>query len=702
MFQRFRKHQRLLFGVVTILAICSILFFGIYSPDLVPPPEAIPDRPVGKAIDGSPISSRECKDLVRLIASDMQNFSLEGPNLLNPAILQKELLEPGIGELLATAYFSRLQSSLQEKLHRVHNYHLYVHPQNPSISLLKLWERYQPHLAQAFKDLKQEESATPHTFSLLVRLYQEAGKAPPELMRRLLLYYEAESRTPHDPSLNHRDLSLFGFHSLSDWFSQPFLELTAEWILNAAIAAEEQGWAVSLVEAKADLRHNFSTVWNRLSEEERKNISYEQSLHALGMDEERAAHLWTKVLLSRALLQTTARATFLDPLAEEALNTYAEEGLRLDTYRWPKEFSLRTMEDLALFQTYLHAIAKTSSLLTLPEELRPMAEIEKLHPELFQTSYRVELAQIDNESLWEGFGAKQLLLWQLDPMHWEMMRTQFSALPIALERNARMHVLETLAPSLKQEVDAYSRTLVANERALLLHAALHEAPYQETIVTVSLQSSSLADIANTKSFASLLERACRGEEEAQHALSSYAGQKALYAIRNVTPFEPTRLMTFKEVKESSTLSKSLPRKEEAARTLFMPLLIAIDRQQQETRWTEGQGPFSFYASHRLVVPTEQELIARQSGATPSTLFSMECEEQIVLRKKVPALFALPCGSWSSIESSPLGTLQFSHIKEKVPPAHLLPRTEARDDLLTHDAARHIAGQLLQRMQQTSP
>lgn len=693
MFTFFQSYQRFLFACIALLATVSVLFFGIASSDVAPLP-SVP-KTTRPALNGASISTQDCIDLARLLAGDARHFGAEGPHLSNPGVLQRDILETGIGELLATAYADTLRAPLQEKLDRIRAFHPYIHPLNRAICLEDLWARFHPSLASAFKALQNEEAVSSRTFSQLMALHRAAEQISPELFRHWLRYCETEMHTSPDASLRDRDLSIAGFHTLADWFSGRFLEIASEWILNAAIAAEAEGWTISLEEARSDLRHHFKTAWGQLTQEEKSFFSYEGEWQRLGLSEERAVQLWRRLLLAHAFLQTSAEELTADPFTEREIQAYSNEGRLIETYSWPAELSFRTMEDLVLFQTYLHAIALPPVLpLALPQTLRPLSEIETYHPELFHSSYQVHLARIPKAELSAQFGAKQRLLWQLEDAHWTALTARFTILPQTHDKTARIEALETLTPSLKKEVNLYSRALFLEEQQETLISLLIAAPSQETTLFVSPHSASLPDILNTKSFATLLERASQGDQEATHALLSYAGEDTLYAITHVERLAEPRLMTFQEVKETHALHKSLPRTEEETRALLKPLLLAMD-DALHSQWSPGEGPFSFYATHRLWVPTHEELALRKQGQVPHALLTMQSNDTHCRRHEAPAFFTPPLDSWSDVDVSATGALTFTHIKAELPP---LEEPAPTTTPLTRDATLHLAHTLLQRLQ----
>src|SRR6266404_8175601 len=117
----FRKYQRTFFIIVTITIIISFTFFGTYS--AVAGSSEVPNKVIGKGIDGSEITQREFAALCRLIASSpLDHPQGKIPHLLNDSVIQKDLMATGMGMILARRYFDELKPDLDIRLAKMKGY----------------------------------------------------------------------------------------------------------------------------------------------------------------------------------------------------------------------------------------------------------------------------------------------------------------------------------------------------------------------------------------------------------------------------------------------------------------------------------------------------------------------------------------------------------------------------------------------------
>ena len=99
-----------------------------------------------------------------------------------------------------------------------------------------------PALKAEVAALQAETEATPAVFGHLVKLYQFQSHLHPEMLRRILIYqHQQYPWLTIDQRLSYEDLALFGFHSAADWFGRDFVDLIAEFILNAAVPRKKKG-----------------------------------------------------------------------------------------------------------------------------------------------------------------------------------------------------------------------------------------------------------------------------------------------------------------------------------------------------------------------------------------------------------------------------------------------------------------------------
>ena len=288
MLEFFRKYQRSFFFAIAIAVIASFSFFGTSGAisSMAPQEE---DRVLGKAIDASDVHFLEMQALVRFISADREDLANRSApfNLLNDGVLRRDLIGAGVAAVLVEEQFDLLKPELEPKFQRMKSFKGYEHPEAPFLSSKGVWERFIPALNREWSVVQSAEEMSPELFTHAARLYQLQSSFPSEWLRRVLLMQEQQYKgLPQDPRLRQDDLSLFGFHSATDWFGKRFLDLMGHFIHNAAIEAEQKGIAVTLEEAKSDLRRIYAESTTKIRAAKLPlQITYKEQLQLLRMDE---------------------------------------------------------------------------------------------------------------------------------------------------------------------------------------------------------------------------------------------------------------------------------------------------------------------------------------------------------------------------------------------------------------------------------
>lgn len=489
MLEFFRKYQRYFFVFISIVIIASFSFFGTFS-TVSSEGEKREDRLLVHAVDGSDLMLSQVQALSRFIASDGEDFDRAGsiPNLCNNGVIRYDLLRSGLADLLAASYFGSLKEEFASRLDRAKRFRPYVHAEIPFLSAEGVWERFLPAMNKELNTLKQETEVSPATFSHLSRLYQQQSYLTPESLRRVLFFQQRQFGGKVDPRLQYEDLSLFGFHSVSDWFSRDFIDLVSQFILNAAQVAKAKGFSVTIEEAKGDLLCNFQTAVQKQGlAKSNPQLSFAQHLCSLGFDERSAAEVWQKVLLFRRYFQGVAQAAFVDRLPYRDFASYARETALISLYQWPAALRLKNLQDLIEFQTYLLAVSpRLKNPLALPSEFYAIEEIRERHPELVQVHFRAKIAEIPLAEIGLRAAVKEVWEWQCEEQNWKEMRNVFSFLPIAAAREERFRSLEKLSASQRSQVDALARLRLLDRHPEWIEEAWAAAPVQDQTIRLSL------------------------------------------------------------------------------------------------------------------------------------------------------------------------------------------------------------------------
>jgi len=737
----FRKYQKYFFVFITAVIIASFSFFGTFS--AVSREEKREDRQVGRAVDGSAIMLSEIQALARFIGADREDGAVQGavPNLCNDGVVRCDLLRTGLAELLAGAYYESIREDMNARLDKAKRFRPYSHPQYPFLSSQAVWRQFNPAMNEEMAALREEPESSVGVFSRLSRLYQQQSFLTPEALRRVLYFQHQQLGLQIDQGLQYADLSLFGFHSLSDWFGRDFLILAAEFILNAAASAEQKGVKVSLEEAKGDLIANYQESLRKIQPDPLKPFpSFSQHLWTLGFDETGAAEVWRKVLLFRHYFQDVSNAAFVDRLPYKDFASYARETATVALYRWPDPMRLKTMQDLIEFETYMNAVALPSDEpLSLPSVFHPMELIEDDYPELVQASFKAKVREVSLAEAALRAQVKEVWEWELDEKNWDGLKAAFSFLSQGCTREERFHALGKLTPAERASIDAFARSKILGQHSEWRDEALEAAESAETAVSISKASCSLAKVEKPWRLATLLRRAAEGDEEAKTELSSYSDDgKTIYRIEEVEKLSDPRVLTFAEAKSQKLLAKISERslsaayakirvsnpskfqtkegawkpfsevKGEVAKSVYSYVFKAIEQLDKTAEWSDG-----LYAEMRLLPsmrdayrklqgqPLDPRWVALEATDSYEDQFKLERTELPIQRTSQEVwmkekAFAMTPNEWSPIRIPPQGEISFFYLVDKKPSDNLvLDQISFGKEMIAADAQRFLAQKLLE-------
>lgn len=494
----FRKYQWYFFLVITIVVVISFSFFGTYN---TLSSNSWREQVAFRAVNGSDITRMEVDDMATFLASDTDDraiYGVWGYNFLNDGVIRKDFLQTGLAQELVAAYRAELQEDLQKRLVKEHKFRPYTNPQARFLSMENAWNHFMPEITSYFQTLKSGQNATdPEVFEARVKLFLAEKKFPPNVMKQVLRYQESQFDwlTP-DPTLERTDLSLFGYHHMEDWFGPRFTRLLSQFIINAAILAEQKGYSVSKNEVLADLVRNTDMSFQQNKTNPYLGVAtpqeyFNEQLRRLGMDQGGAIKVWQQVMLFRRYFHDVGNSALVDALVSQKFNDYAKETIQLDLYRLPQELRLSDYAALQKFETYLNAVSKPAKddALALPTTFLPASEVSKKHPELVQKRYVLEIAQVNKRNLQSRVGIKETWNWELDEKNWTELKKEFPELATkkSATREERLAALDGLDSITRARVDSFARNSIVDSHPEWLSKALEEAPYQTKVIGVRLE-----------------------------------------------------------------------------------------------------------------------------------------------------------------------------------------------------------------------
>lgn len=729
----FQKYQRFFFIFVTVIVVASFAFFGV-SDTFSRGENVVEDVQIGKTCDGSPMMLLEVQRLSRFIAVDREDGAM--PNLCNDGVIRKDLLRTGVADLLAADYFDGLKDDLKQRMTRAEQYRGYEHPEAPFISSRAVWDRFMPSISKELDAMKGEKEVSSSTFSHLSHLYQQQAACPPEFLKRVLMYYAAQaSWVKPDPYLQHADFSLFGFHSISDWFGSNFVDLCAQFILNGARYAEKKGYQVSLEEAKGDLIRNFQASMQMYKNRYDPSLTLGGHLRSLGMHERDAVEAWRTVLLFRRYFHAIGGSAFVDSLPYREFAAFAKETSVVQKYEWPSSLHLKTAQDLIDFQVYLQAIGGRLNEIALPHSFLDKEIIAKQTPEFVQTTYRMKVARVSLEEVGLRATRKQILDWQTKDEHWKILAVAFPFLEKAEGRDARFHCLENLSLEQRKKVDLRARLEWARENFEAVDESLRACPSQEKIVSIANNWISLPDIAHPSELAVLLDLASQGDEEIKCLLEKYSEQgNVFYRLEAIEKMTEAHVLTFQEAKELGVATLVADRfleeeykkirsrypsqfqvkegewklfssvKEDVARLIFKDLIQKLGGEKES---------LAYYASHRLEIPAKEALAVFQKNGG----VSQECEDPIQNQFKFvkneclvqrttkdewmkEQVFIMTPNEWSQVYVPADGNITFFYFERKQENQEpILEQISFGKEVIAADAQKYVATTLLAKAKQ---
>lgn len=571
----FRRYQRYFFLVITVVIIISFSFFGTYS---TLGSNTWREQVAFKAINGHDVTRSDVDEMALFLATDNEDKMLYGgvwgPNFLNDGVIRKDFLETGLAQELALAYQDDLQEDIGKRLAKEKKYTLYSHPQMPFLGVESVWSYFAPQMSVYFNALQAAQNGLDlAAFNNRVNLYLAEKQLPAPTLRYILRYQEKQygDWLKPDDRLNQIDLSLFGYHTLEDWFGSHFTRLISEFIINAAILAEKQGYDVSKAEVLTDLVRNTQMSYQQNQNNPNLGVTspeeyLSEQLRRLNMDQARAIKIWRQVLLFRRYFHDAGANALVDALASQKLNHFAHENVTVDLYRLPAALRLANYQDLQNLETYLYAVTKQNKAhpLVLPQQFLAVEDIDKKYPELVQKRYVLEVAKVSQKALQARIGLRQLWDWEADEQNWPILTKQFPTLGVkpGKTREERFEALESLDSAARSIIDAFAKQQIINSHPEWINQALSDAKPETIVIGLRTQGgqmpfSGLVEKEKRQDLMRLLDEAPIGSTVSPESplYDFSADQQVYYRIAVLERAENKEILTFEEARTDGTLDE---------------------------------------------------------------------------------------------------------------------------------------------------
>lgn len=576
----FRKYQRYFFLVITVVIVISFSFFGTYN---ALPNEELHSQPAFRAVDGTLISRSELNEMIAFLATDMDDKLLFGgiwgPNFLNDGAIKKDFLQTGIAEILAMQYATEIAPDFEKRQTLEKRYSLYTHPEVNFVSTATAWSYFAPTMLSNYETLQKANSALdPEAFSARIKLYLGEKSFSPQMLKQVLRYQERQySWLKPDERLDQKDLSLFNYHTIEDWFGPRFISIIAEFVINSAKVAEQRGYSVTKEEVLADLTRNADQSFQQNIRSPHLGVTssqeyFNEQLRRMGMDQNRVIKVWQNVLLARRLFQDAGNSAFVSPIMFSDFISYAKESVNGDLYQLPKEFKLADYKALQKFQVYLDKVAlqtpqeKTS--LLLPTTFKKVSDVAKSTPELVQKRYLLEVAQVDKNSLLPKISIKETWNWEVAEANWGKLKKEFPELGLKKgdTQQERFAALEGLSDKVRAKVDDYARAELLSAHSEWITKALDGEAGDQISIGLPLKGAAgepFIGITDASALIVLLDKASVGnsekakeQEEADKKLAQFSSDnRHFYKIKVIERMPNDEVLTFAEANRQGVLEK---------------------------------------------------------------------------------------------------------------------------------------------------
>ncbi|MBS0622674.1 MAG: hypothetical protein JSR80_06935 [Verrucomicrobia bacterium] len=555
-----RRYQRFFFIIITAVIVTSFSFFGSYGALT----NKVQDDPIAfTRIDGKEISLSKLHHMQRFLASDqIDKFligGMSGANGLNDGVVRTDILGTGIGRLLATEYLGALLPELKIRAQRERRYTPYVHPSAPFISAETIWEHYAPQVKATYDALiDANDPLSADAFAQRTLLYLAQTSFPQQALKQVVQMQEkAYQWIEPDPILPQRDLNLFGYHSLENWFGSRFLTLVSEFVINAAAEAQKHGYSVSKEEAWSSLVSIAKVNFERLQRSPFLTATTpEQFLRGelvdLGLDQAAATEVWQQVLLFRRYFDDKGSLALLDRFAFDQVYSFLGQKLDVTRYTLSPQLFLKNKGDLAEFQIYLASVAADER--DLPLKFKPA---EAVPPELAFRSFRLRIAQANKGDLRRQIPVRALLDWQLEEANWNLLTLEIPLLNhTATGRDERFASLESLDPQQRARANTFAQNALIAAHPEWFQEALDEANVEEKEIAIFLAGGKdpLPNLTERKDLIAFLDALVQGQT------ADYTQSEDALLRLEVLSTAPLQVASFAQARASGSLTDLTRRK----------------------------------------------------------------------------------------------------------------------------------------------
>jgi hypothetical protein len=547
-----RKYQRIFIFIITFVIIVSFSFFGTQLDFGV---KKNKDKRISYTILNKPVTLRQVQLLSNFLNAKWDDQ--ESPNLFNDNVLVNDIIKSKLAKKLIEAYFEKLKPDLEKNFARIKKYKPYSHPKHEFLSAENIWNQFSPKLLQNYDKLKNYNEVNLDVLNCMTELFVAQDEFPPYLLKSILLNTQKrQSWIKPDPTLLHKNLALFGFKKPSDWFGKQFLDLVAQFIINASHFSSEKGYRASYDEAKMDLYKNFISALKKRKDFDKEKLDtyFSYQLNNLGMTEKEAIDLWGNILAFRKYFQSLTDSVILDQDIWPFKTTKAD----IESFQLPEYLKFKNFKDSLKLDVYLYAVAKKdlSNQLTLPDRYLSLAKVKKAFPEFVETKYKIIVKEVSQERLKAKIAMKDVWAWQLKDENWSKIKDKFTFINIDISTGeARFEKLKSLPQDKQNLLDDYTRDKILESKPDYLLTELNNAQEKELLIGIS-ENRITEEFRGIESPIKLKEFFSKCDNE-KFSEPYSENKRAYYQFKVIEKTSQEEIMTFERAKDINAIDIAL-------------------------------------------------------------------------------------------------------------------------------------------------
>lgn len=550
----FRRYQKIIFIFTTLLVVISFVFFGTYKAIAPVFTKQGNDKVLYTTLKGRKITQDYLEKMERFLevepAFSYDPLRVIQSNPLNDGVIAREFLVQGFADLL---FSDEDRALLENKNLKERSFSLYNHPTSKKLSTQATWESFAPELEEQFWRFKKcEDVLSAEAIETRSALYLTHQRFNGDMLKQVLRYQEYQQRAVIDPLLVNKDLSLFGYRNLSDWFGELFVERAAKVIIEGAQLAKVAGLKVARDEVYADIYERAESSFRSL--QQRTEIPVQNGaeflkllLNRLQMEEKDLVQIWEDVLYFRRLLDERSSSVMIDSLALGKFYRFANHTLNLKVTELAKDLHFSNFEDLKGFELYLESVGeRREDLLTLPSRYKSPENLAIEAPELTGRRFWINVAHLNKKEL--SAKVPLTLLWKWQEEHYQELQELFG-LPVFAQFDA-------IDERLRERVDHYSYTLLIDEHPEWIGEVLatKSKEPQEIFLRFNQRESSFVGIDDLAALSIRLHR--------EDLITAYSqDEQNYYMIEVVQRGLLGEVLSYSEAKKSGALTELMERKE---------------------------------------------------------------------------------------------------------------------------------------------